>query len=265
MSEDDYLAYFNDDERLANFDLLTLRSLGHTKQEELIKKWVNLNNSADGEQEITHGKIDQIEDSLNSIILQNRIVPRYPFYVLSILQTFEAFMPQDLRITAYGHCYQSLITAQLINIGIDKEDIDSTFNFLSYFAFEIFKRQNECSRDQFEHFVKDYESQFIIKDSVVNRLLDNKSSIIRTHRGRHEFDYPFIYYFFLGLFFARTYKVHEKVIGEIAEKSYLQDNAYILIFTIHHTQDEDLIDTILIHTSFAFGQTSTATFECRRN
>ena len=259
MSEDDYLAYFNDDERLANFDLLTLRSLGHTKQEELIKRWVNLNNALDGEQEILHGKIDQIEDSLNSIILHNRIVPRYPFYILSILQTFEAFMPQDLRITAYGHCYQSIITAQLINIGIDKEDVDSSFNFLSCLAFEIFKRQNECSRDQFEHFVKDYKTQYIIKGSVVNRLVDNDSSIIRTHKGKHEFNYPFICYFFLGHFFARNYKVHENLIEEVAEKSYLQDNAYILIFTIHHTQDDDLIDTILIHTACAFGHASTAT------
>ena len=259
LSEDEYLAYFSDYEKLADFDLLTLRSLGHAGQEKLIKRWVNLNNALDGKQEIPHGKIDQIEDSLNSIILHNRIVPRYPFYILSILQTFEAFMPQDLRITAYGHCYQSLITAQLINIGVDKEDIDSCFNFLTYFAFEIFERQNECSREQFEHFVKDYKTQYIIKDGVVNRLVHNDSAIIRTHKGSHEFNYPYIYYFFLGHFFARNYRVHENLIEQIAEKSYLQDNAYILIFTIHHTQDEDLIDTILIHTACAFDHACTAT------
>lgn len=115
ISEDDYLAYFNDEEILANFDLLNLGSLGHHKQEELIKKWLHLSNPQDNDQDISHGEIDQIEDRLNSIILHNRIVPRYPFYILSILQTFEAFMPQSLHITAYGHCYQALITAQLIN------------------------------------------------------------------------------------------------------------------------------------------------------
>ena len=255
MSEDDYLAYFHDEESLADFDLLTLRSLGHTKQEDLIKRWINLSNT----QEIPHGQIDQIEDRLNSIILHNRIVPRYPFYILSILQTLEAFMPQSLQITAYGHCYQALITAQLISRGIQKEDIDSSFNFLTHFAFEIYKRRDGCSQDQFEQFLENYQAQYIIKESVVNRLVDSNSSIIRTHKGKHQFYYPFIYYFFLGNFFARNYKVHEELIGEIAEKSYLQDNAYILIFTIHHTQDEDLIDTVLIHTADTLNHAVAAT------
>lgn len=257
MSEDDYLAYFHDEESLADFELLTLRSLGHTKQEDLIKRWINLSDM----QEVPHGMIDQIEDRLNSIILHNRIVPRYPFYILSILQTLEAFMPQSLQITAYGHCYQALITAQLISRGVQKENIDSSFNFLTHFAFEIFKGRDGCSQDQFEQFLENYEAQYIIKDSVVNRLVDSNSSIIRTINGKYQFYYPFIYYFFLGNFFARHYKEHQELIGKIAEKSYLQDNAYILIFTIHHTQDEDLIDTVLIHTADAFDYASAATLD----
>ncbi len=259
MSENEYLAYFKDEESLANFELLTLELLGHPKQEELIKRWMNLSNTQKSPQEITHGKIDQIEDSLNSIILHNRIVPRYPFYILSILQTFEAFMPQSLQITAYGHCYQALITAQLVGIGIQKEDIDSSLNFLSCFAFEIFKRRGECSKDQFEQFLKGYKDKYIIKESVVNRLTNLRLSIIRIHKGMYEFNYPFIYYFLLGSFFARNYETHKNLIEEIAEKSYLQNNAYILIFTIHHTQDYDLIDTILLHTEYAFDHVCAAT------
>ena len=259
MSEDEYLAYFRDEDSLANFELLTLGLLGHSKQEELIKKWMNLSNSQNTSQEISHGKIDQIEDSLNSIILHNQIVPRYPFYILSILQTFEAFMPDSLQITAYGHCYQALITAQLIGTGIQKEDIDSSLNFLSCFAFEIFKRKGECSQNQFEQFLKEYNEQYIIKESVVNRLKNNKSSIIRIHRDRYEFNYPFSYYFQLGNFFARNVEKYKNLIEEIVEKSYLQDNAYILIFTIHHTRDDDLINTILGHTASAFDHVSPAT------
>ena len=246
MSEDEYIAYFKEEERLADFQLFNLESLGHVKQEELIKRWVNL--SDEKEQEISHGKIDQIEDRLNSIILHNKIVPRYPFYILSILQTFEAFMPQNLQITAHGHCYQILITAQLANIGIQGEDIDSSLTFLSYLAFQIFKKRGECSKDQFKQLLIDYKDQYIIKESVVNRLTNHNSSILQNYNGGYKFNYPFIYYFLLGNFFARNYETHKNLIEEIAEKSYLKDNAYILIFTIHHTQDDNLIDTILIHT-----------------
>ena len=176
------------------------------------------------------GKIDRIEDRVNSIILYHKIVPRYPFYILSILQTFEEFMPQNIQITAYGHCYQALITAQLIRVGIRTEDLDSLFNFLTCFAFEVFKRGDELSQEQFVQFFKDYENKYVIKKTLVNRLTNGCPSMIRTHRGTYQFHYPFIYYFFLGNFFARNYEEHKDLIEKLAEKSYMQNNANILIF-----------------------------------
>lgn len=71
--------------------------------------------------------------------------------------------------------------------------------------------------------------------------------------GKHQFSYSFVYYFFLGNFFARNYEEHKVALEQIAEKSYLRDNRYILIFTIHHTHDDDLIETILLHTMIAMG------------
>ena len=63
----------------------------------------------------------------------------------------------------------------------------------------------------------------------------------------------------LGNFLARNYEAQKNRIEEIVEKSYLQANAYILIFTIHHTQDDDLIITILRHTEYTFDRASAAT------
>ena len=171
-------------------------------------------------------------------------------------------MPQSLEITAYGHCYQALITAQLISIGISKEDIDSSLNFLSYFAFEVFDNGG-CSQDQWEQFLEHYKDRYIIKTNVVNRLTNHRSAIIRNHKGGFEFNYPYIYYFLLGSFFARNYDTHRNRIEEIAEKSYFRDNAHILIFTIHHTQNDDLINTILIHTACALDHVTAATLNTK--
>ena len=101
-SMEDYLAYFAEDDRLADFTQVRFLPLKHTQQEELIRKWKSLDpNVRSGNELVTDGTVDQVEREINSVII-NKIVPRYPFFVLSILQTFEAFMPQDLRITAYG-------------------------------------------------------------------------------------------------------------------------------------------------------------------
>ena len=64
--------------------------LKHGQQEELIRKWLRIG----GEEEIEDHRVDGLERDVNLIIQENRIVPRFPFFVLSILQTYEALMPQ---------------------------------------------------------------------------------------------------------------------------------------------------------------------------
>ena len=244
VSQDKYIAYFHDEKRLANYELLSICHLSHAQQEVLIRRWRSLNNYGSGR--IAHGDIDRLEDRLNSIIHKNKIVPRYPFYVLSILQTYEGPMPQSIQITAYGHCYHALIVAQLSRCGIEGEDIDSALNFLTMLAFEVFNYEKNDKHKDIEHIVEDYRKDFVIKEGVLRRIIDN---MITIKDIRYKFCYSFAYYFFLGRFFALNYNQYKEAIERLAEDSYLRDNKYILIFTIHHTYQDDLINTILSHTS----------------
>ena len=255
VANDEYLVYFRDEELLADFDLFILRSMGHAKQEDLVKKWLDLHNGEQRKRPTTHGEIDQIEDRLNSIIIHNRIVPRYPFYVLSILQTFEAFMPQGLHITAFGHCYQALIVAQLMEAGIREEDVDSALNFLGHLAHHLFVEGGACSSARLRSFVRDYKDEFVVKDSTISRIRDSHASILRrSDDNEYDFKYRYVYYFFLGMFFASDYRKHRELIEEMTELSYLRDNAYVLTFTIHHARDSELVDMILLHTEEALGR-----------
>lgn len=164
ISEDEYMAFFKDEQQLASFKILTIDSLKHGQQESLIRKWKALSDDR-----VTDGAIDQLEDRLNSIVLDKKVVPRFPFYILSILQTYEAFMPQ-IQITAFGHCYQALITAQIIGAGIQGDDVDSVFNFLSHFACHLFCLTQGLHGDSFMQFVKKYRSDYVIKESVLRRI-----------------------------------------------------------------------------------------------
>ena len=256
-SEDDYLLYFRNEEKLADYEMLSVRYFTHIQQQHLIKRWKSLHDLGGKPAQISHGEIDRIEDNLNSIIHNNRILPRYPFFILSILQTYERFMPQDLRITAYGHCYQALITAQLLRSGIQRDDIDSVFNFLTHFAFHIFSNQKRYSEMSFNSFVEEYRKRFMISEAIVNRLKRGGIVVVDPH-VKCQLSYSFVYYFFLGNFFARNYQEQKSTLEQIAEKSYLRDNRYILIFTIHHANDDYLIDTILLHTMIAMEHRSVA-------
>ena len=99
-----YQSYFFDDSRFAEFYAVEIRPLNHYQQEQLIRKVLPL---SQGTSVFPDGLVDRVEDKINSVIISNRIVPRYPFYVLSILQSEEKFMP-EVSFTSFGHCYYIL-------------------------------------------------------------------------------------------------------------------------------------------------------------
>lgn len=261
LAEDDYLAFFKDEKELAPFDILTIRGMKHAQQESLIKKWKSISSDGEGATRIPDGVVDHLEDRLNSIVLDKKVVPRYPFYVLSILQTYEAFMPQGIQITAFGHCYHALITAQIVGAGIRGEDVDSVFNFLSYFAYFLFRVRRQVETKSFEVFVREYRSMFVIKDGVFGRIVGGAKPLLRGEKPDYKFRYPYVYYFLLGYYFARHQRDRDLYIQEVVDKSYTRDNTFVLIFAIHHAYDEDLIDHIVKCTRTAVQKEEVATLE----
>ena len=250
VSADIYNAYYVRDERLTNFTRLAMGPLSHAKQEQLIRKWAKLSH---GDSSISDGKIDQVENNLNAIIINNRVVPRYPFYILSILQSYEGFMPQNFNITAYGHCYYVMILAHLLKSGIQRKDseINSCINFAGHLAFHIYKNDTDSdislSDMEFDKFKNNYQQRFLIDNAIINRLQDRSYGIIRDRKFRT----PYMYYYFLGKYLADNARDCRNVIENMADKSHVKANSLILIFVIHHSQDNDVIDEILLRTMVA--------------
>ena len=114
------------------------------------------------------------------------------FFVLSVLQTYEAFMPRSLQITAYGHCYQALITANLVKSGMQGDDIDSAFNFLGHLAFAMHKNLDKFSRRSLEELLKAYREKYVIGDNVVNRCTKVAKPVVVFRGEQYAFRYPFV-------------------------------------------------------------------------
>ncbi|MCS1407159.1 MAG: hypothetical protein M2R45_00316 [Verrucomicrobia subdivision 3 bacterium] len=250
LSSTEFFSYFKDESQLAEFKFLKINPFTHVQQEQLIKKRAPLSN-ADQSTASIDIQVDKIEEKINAVMTQQKIIPRYPFYILSILQTLEGFMPTNLTITSYGHCYHVLILSHLIKSGIEKTD-DKTnmcFNFLEHWAFEQYKQNTKSHEDasigsRFEAFISGYKPRFIIKDSILNRLKHPEYGLIRNDG---EFRDRYTYYFFLGKYLANLdNKENKAVIQDILERSYTPSNSLILLFIIHHTSSADIIDDIVL-------------------
>ncbi len=247
VSSDVYSTYWMNEPHLADFTHVKINPLTQVKQEKLLRKWSKL---SDESQSVTDGRIDQIENNINSIILSNKILPRYPFYILSILQTYEGFMPRNLGITSYGHCYYVMILAHLLKSGIREEDseINACINFSCHLAFYIHKKGRDgaysLSEDEFDDFKTIYGKQFLIKDTIINRLQNQDYGIIKNRK----FGNPYMYYYFLGKYLSDNSIAHRGIIEEMAHKSFVNTNCLTLIFIIHHSRDNNIIDEILLRT-----------------
>ncbi len=253
-SSDSYNAYFKDEVALSDFSNFRIGPFNHNKQEQLIRKWLSLSSDkSDASREIEHARVDKIERDVNSVLINNKVVPRYPFYILSILQTHEYFMPRDMQITAYGHCYYALIIANLIKSGIDStdENINPCFNFASHLAFHIHLsggEEHRISSTSFSEFKTEYKKKYLINDSLINRLCSTNGLLRTSNEGYVCFNLPYSYYFFLGRHLAQTYEENNPTLSKMMEHSFVRENTLALTFAIHHAQDSKILDDILMHT-----------------
>ena len=248
-SSDTYYSYFRDESRLADFEVLQIEPLNREQQEQLIRKRLQLSNQ---DAQITDGFVDRVESHVNSVVISNKIVPRYPFYILSILQTYEKYMPSNLSVTSYGHCYYMLIVASLIRAGISKagSEVGACFNFLEQLAYSTYFHRTDNPDELFEigKFVDQYKEKFFINNGTINRLKHVTYGMIN---DEGTFRSSYMYYYFLGKYLAGHSSQSKEIIERLCDKSHRDDSFLILLFTIHHARDNTIIDDILIKTLFA--------------
>ena len=244
-SSDIYHAFLMDDVRTASFQIASLKPFTHTQQETLIRKRLATLNREDA---LAAGFVDQAENHVNSVIISNRIVPRYPFYILAVLHIYDTVMPAPISITSYGHCYYIFIVASLSRAGIANTDeaINSCFNFAEQLALATFlaKQQGDAGVD-FAAFKQQYSANYFMETSLANRLTHKEYGIM-TEAG--EFKTAYMYYYFLGKLLAADSSLGEQHLPELAELSYKRDYHLTLLFAIHHATDNSIIDEILLYT-----------------
>ena len=260
LATDTYYSYYRDEPRFADFGEVRIRPLTHVKQETLIRKRAK---GIAGNSPVLDGQIDQMERQVNAVVLANKLLPRYPFYVLSVLQTYDGFMPHDLKISSYGHCYYVVILAHLLKSGVSESDADisACFNFAEHLAIEIHRSgtmPKTLGREGMTEFVNSYRKRFILLAGTLRRLSDPEYGIL-TEEG--SFRNRYMYYYFLGQYFATHAADEQNAIERLLEESYRTDNALTLIFTIHHTRSVALVDAIRERTMRVFADLEPATLD----
>ena len=247
MVMDIYLSFYHHETSpFAAFDVAEIAPLSRSKQGSLIKKWIDLSRDGGG----SHGDIDRMEEEVNGIIVDYRVLPRYPHFVLSILQMRERFMPRDTTITSYGHCHYVLILAHLIKAGSSKRDseISTCLNVCSHYAYFRYKEmvgsgKGPLSEEQFGVFWEKYAGEYVVDETTLERIRHQDYGVLR----ETEFRANFMYWYFLGKYLSdnRGETSVREEIDSLIENIDHPDSCFALMSLVHHCGDLSIVDGLV--------------------
>lgn len=253
---------FKDENSLNSFIHFKIEELNPLLRNQLINKWIHLSDisgfsSNDGNDfyKLIDNKTELVDATLGKIFGKG-IMPAYPFFLISIISTYDTFAkPLDQDITSQGYCYQAFIYMYLRKQGVKNDEIDTYINFLSEFAFLFFsKATKEISGPEFDSFMCAYLEKFnltVTQENLLEKL--KKSSIIAMDNfGNYCFCYQYLYFFFVAKYLADNLEANRNVFDTIINNLHKDENSYIAIFISHHARNENILDEIVLNATCLF-------------
>lgn len=257
-TEHDYFYPFND---------YSIKSFGHKKRSDLIKKCIENNENSQFDINNTEqvARLDKDTKHINTII-QSNIIPSYPIIIISSFNIIESATPQDTKETSYGHCYHAMITTQLYRAQIKPDSMSEYFKFLSELAYFIFNNETKnASKNDLEKFKEEYKIKYILNDNeIINKLINAHILVVKDEV--HSFQYIYIYYYFVAKYIADNFSL-EKVQAQfrgIISRIHKKDDFNIATFAIHHATGgalDILLENITLNAMETFERYSEATLD----
>ena len=245
---------------ISEVDIYEILPLGTEYRYKLIQKWIELSD-LNNEEEKT--RLTYELEKLVDLIIGKNLVPSYPLYILTILQTTELLPNQNFEQSTFGHYYDVLIKVAL-GKNINNKEIEKYYSYLSELSFYLYKQDIKIlDEDKFMTFHKDFIANYKIKTSFVDtREKLVSSDIIYVINNTYKFRYDYIYYYFLGKYLADNLDEEniKSTIISIADTLYNTHSANTYLFLSHHTKSMFVIETIVKTAKKLFEDEKVATF-----
>lgn len=251
-------------EAFEKFEQFEILLFGVLKRTELIEKWVSIGVREQIDEQDLYKNLDGVKLHLDTFVKKN-IVPSKPVYLLVILQTLEAFTPQRVELTSYGHCYQYLIYKALAKAKIKTALVDSYLNWLTELAHAIFEGDgSRISRNELDAFTARYEGTFLRVENIVEDFL--RSGILHERDDGIGFKHRYVYYFYAAKWLAEHLSQNDESrnkIRELLQYLHREDSANIIIFLTHHTKDPWVLDEVQLCVMELFADCREATLDVK--
>lgn len=243
-------AQFVDMEDGNAFDVLPkyrVLPFGRLSRAKLISKWVTIDSDEFLSEDDRIARLDEATKHVETVVRWN-VVPRYPIYLLTLLQAQKAGSPENFKDSGLGYYYQYLISDSMLAVGIAKDELTEVEQYCSQLAWWV-KGLGRAylSFDELGDFNKVFERKWVGLDFALLRDQLLQSRILSVTGEIVEFRYSYIYYFFVAKHLAENFDEPEAqdFVKLAASQLYVRSNANILVFLTHFANKSTVIDAIV--------------------
>lgn len=224
-----------------------IKPLGHFKRNALVERYIYLKGNTNYDNDV----LTEQQETFDKVqgVLGDKLIPSFPIFILSILQSLELNAPRQNE-TSFGYCYQTLIHYSLFKANVKIDDIDGYFNFLSEIAYEFIKRDVDViSENDFMQFFTNYKIRFVFGTYSKVRETLISSRILIFDDDEIYFGYDYILYYLSAKKIADIIHKPEgkAIVKKLFDKLHIEKNGNILVFVTHHSKDITFIEDSLLH------------------
>jgi hypothetical protein len=264
LSVDEIFALNIDEHRLTeSFTYFTIKQLKPSLRNSLIEKWVSVHEGTIGTNYKDVDKITALIETILGKTLGKGIMPAYPFFVLSAAVAYQTTAkPLDQEITSQGYCYQAFIYFYLSKQGVKNDEIDVYLNFLTEFAYHLFRsKKHELCLADFSLFLQHYSERFNLPLKPQVLLNNLRLMVAGDSLGNWSFRHRYVYYFFVAKYLAEhlgnkdVVEETSRVLGHL----HVDENAYIAVFIAHHSKNTGILQKLRMDASHLFEKYESAT------
>jgi len=252
---------------LLDFHHFKILPLGYKLRNEIIKKWISLGRELKIDKDSLLLIAREKEKIISSTVGYN-LVPAYPLYILTLLQSMEANSGNLNENSSYGHYYSFLII-QYLNYDnkMEEKDITTVYGVLSALAYKFLKEQEyTCTYAELLNFYIDYrnEKKFTPSFDVIQKVIDT-NILIKDENDGYKFSHDYLYYYFVAKHLANNINNPEivELIQKISDKMYRVEFANIIMFLLHHSPQKFILEMLINKTKQIFKETKEFTFSIK--
>lgn len=243
--------YFKD------YQIYKIMEFGHLLVDKMIDRWLNIDYSV-----TSRNALDILEDKerikkLITVTSNNDFMPRYPLFIINILQMNEA-TNTSTNGRDFAELYESLISRSLESVNLNSEQKIIIPKYLGGLAFKMYElKRDEITEIEMQTFICDFMSSRGLTAEVIN--IQDKLSIARILKidpsKNVSFAQPYLYYYYLSLYIVSNTKIQEQNITSfdflksLINKLHVVENINLIIFIIHHARNIDHIYDLVIQQS----------------